>query len=328
MVTLKDIAKSLHLSVTTVSRVLSDDKTLKVSAQTRRAVLAEAARQGYTPRRKKKTRRLVGVISWLEQSAELADPYFMEIRHGIEQLAHSQGVFIMTLYRGPSGYAIEKLTGVDGLIAIGRFTHDDIRLFEKVSRNIVFVDTAPDSLKYDAVVLDYRQSVEAVLEHLTSWYAAAIGFVGGVETDVFRPWPEEPRAYYFEKMLRQANMFEPRHKHLVGFSLEAGYAWMKTMLETKQPLARAYFCANDSIAIGVLKALQEAHIPVPESVALVGFNDIAQATYTHPSLSTLKVPTEAMGEEALRSLLNRLDQVGWLPIKKTMPTRLVVRASS
>lgn len=328
MVTLKEIATALNLSVTTVSRVLSEDKTLNVSKETRQAVLSEAARRGYTPRRKRKTRRLVGVISWLAQSAELADPYFMEIRHGIEQLAHSQGIFIMTLYRDANGYAVEQLRGVDGLIAIGRFTHDDMRLFEKVSPNIVFVDTSPDPLRYDSIVLDYERAVQTVLSHLTERYGASIGFVGGIETDVFRHLPEEPRAYYFEKMMRKEQLFDIDQKHLTGFSTQAGYDWMLAMLNDSKPLARAYFCANDSIAIGVLKALQEANISVPGTVALVGFNDIAQAMHTHPSLSTLKIPTEAMGEEALRSLINRLDNDRWLPIKKTMPTRLIVRASS
>ena len=327
MSTLKDIAKEINVSIGTVSRVLNHDDTLKINPATRQAILSYARKIGYQKKPKKNQNRLVGVIVWISQKDELNDPYFMEIRHGIEKAAEEAHVFLMTVYKQEGLYALEKLQDVEGLICIGKFTEKEISQFETITKTMVFVDSSPSPIKYSSVMIDYEQSTTLVLEYLLSKQYPTIGFLGGIETLNDASLWDERRLHHVKTILKKHHLYNEKHIHIGAFSAQSGYLMMQKIIQNNT-YADAYFCASDMIAIGALKALHEANIKVPDQVALVGFNDIAQATYTHPALTTLKVYTEVMGEEALKSIIEKLDTSKKLPIKKIVPTKLIVRRTA
>ena len=326
MSTLKDIAQHTKVSVSTVSRVLNNDQTLNVNPQTRKSIIDYAKKIGYQKKPLKKNHRLIGVIIWIEQSDELKDPYFMEIRYGIERAAEASKTFIMTLYKSNDDYQLEKLKDVDGLICIGKFTRNEIEKFKKISPSMVFVDSSPQPEDYPSIMIDYYASTKCVIDYLLAKDYSSIGFIGGTEQFDNTVQEDEYRHKYAKKILEKNHRYHEEHFHIGQFTVDSGYQRMVEAL--KKPLAKAYFCANDMIAFGVLKALHENNIKIPEDTAIIGFNDVAQAAYTHPALTTLKIYTEAMGEEALVTLLKMIENPEQLPIKKIMPTKLIVRQSA
>lgn len=86
------------------------------------------------------------------------------------------------------------------------------------------------------------------------------------------------------------------------------------------------FVASDAMAAGALKVLRERGLAVPEDVAVVGFNDIVTAQHTHPALTTVRQPIEALGREMTRMLVRLID--GEKPTSLILPTELVVRESA
>ena len=328
MPTLKHIADATGVSITTVSRVLNDDKTLNVNRETRRKILSVAEEINYKKKSKTHDRHLhIGIVLWYDSKQEIEDPYFMEIRHGIEKRAKEKGIYIMTLYREEGTFNLGRLSEIDGLIAIGKFTEKERRAFEKKTLNIVYVDSAPDPLKFDSVVIDFREAVRQVLEYAIARPYKKIGLIGAYEKIDQSILYGERREKFFRTYLEKRDRYYANHVHIGEFTSESGYALMREAIE-KGDLADVYFCANDSIAMGAVKALHEANIKIPDDVAVIGFNDIAQSRYIHPSLTTLKVQTNAMGEEALKSLLERVSDHDRIPVKKIMPTTLIKRQSA
>ncbi len=328
MVTLKQIASRCNVSITTVSRVLSNDQSLSVSKDTRDLIQHTANVLGYTKKQNIYRDTLhIGVILWYDTKQEFDDPYFMEIRHGIERQSKEKGLYIMTIYREDGKFNLSQLTDIDGIIAVGKFTEAEIRSFEKKSTSIVFVDSSPKPLKYDSVVIDYEEAVSQVLEYIIESGYSKIGYIGAHEKIGDIVLPDESRERFFKNYLYKRNLYMPEHVHIGEFTSKSGYSLIQKAIQ-QGLLAEVYFCANDSIAMGAIKALHEANIDIPNKVAVIGFNDIAQAKYIYPSLTTLKVETTTMGEEALLSLLDRIENNKKIAIKKIIPTTLIKRQSA
>lgn len=113
---------------------------------------------------------------------------------------------------------------------------------------------------------------------------------------------------------------------LIGeYSMREGYRLMKKAIDQGH-LPEAFFIASDSMAIGALKALQEAGLQVPRDTAIVSFNGIEEAEFASTPLTTVKVYTEEMGRTGVKLLLDRLNG-RTLPHHVTLPTTLIVRQS-
>lgn len=328
MATLKQIAEQCNVSITTVSRVLNNDQSLSVSSDTRGEILKVAEQLGYTKKLNNSQENLhIGVVLWYDAKKEIEDPYFMEIRHGIERQSKEQGIYIMTVYRENGKFNLNHLSHIDGLIAIGKFTNEEIKSFEKKTRSIVFVDSSPVPHQYDSVVIDFREAVRLVLEYIIKAGYEKIGYLGAYEKIDDVVLYGERREKFFRDYLEKRDLYIPSHVRIGEFSSLSGYQLMQDEIK-KGMLADVYFCASDSIAMGAIKALHEANILIPDQVAIIGFNDIAQARYIHPSLTTLKIETTAMGEEALRSLIERIKMNKKIAVKKILPTTLIKRQSA
>jgi DNA-binding LacI/PurR family transcriptional regulator len=106
------------------------------------------------------------------------------------------------------------------------------------------------------------------------------------------------------------------------------YEWVVAVM--RKPIARptAFFCWNDATALRSLMALQDMNIRVPEEVSLVGFDDDPAASYSHPSLTTLRQPYREIGEQAVEGLLARIDDYNAPPPRIVLPARLIIRDST
>ncbi|KIP21650.1 Purine nucleotide synthesis repressor [Anoxybacillus ayderensis] len=332
MATLKEIAEKAGVSVATVSRVLNYDTTLSVSDETRKRIFEIAQELNYkTPRERNqmnaKDRLRFGVVNWYSESQELDDPYYMAVRLGVEKECFRRQIELVKLFKKDGSYESEWLTGLDGMIAVGKFGKKEIDLFASVTDHIVFVDYSPDEDRFDSVVVDFRKATVRVLQYLIDLGHKHIGYIGGREyvDDGHLIQDERERTFYEYLYLR--GMFIPEYVFTGRFIAEDGYMLMKQALQLPNR-PTAFFIASDSMAIGALRALHEAGVDVPNEITVVGFNDLPTSKFVQPPLSTVQVYTEFMGETAVELLVEQIQTKRDIPKKIVVPTKLVVRESS
>lgn len=332
MATIKDIAHSAGVSPATVSRVLNYDQTLSVSDEKRKLIFEIAEELDYKPPRKRnivaRQKFKIGLIHWYSIRQELEDPYYMSIRIGIEKMCYDQSLEIVKVYE-PDQSDLSILEGVAGVIAIGKFDDVDVKRFENISKNIVFVDSSPREHDFDSIVINFEGAIRQAVGYLLELGHKRIGYIGGQEFIGPQKLPlGERRLVLFEEILKERELFDPSLVYVGSFVAESGYLLMKKAIAEHENRPTAFFVASDSMAIGALRAVYEAKLTVPKDIAIVGFNDIPTSKYTNPPLTTIKVYKEFMGETAVEMLLERIIKNRTIAKKVVVPTVLVKRDSA
>ncbi|GGD12984.1 LacI family DNA-binding transcriptional regulator [Pontibacillus salipaludis] len=327
MATIKDIAEKVGVSLATVSRVLNYDTSLSVADDTKKRIFEVAEELSYKKKKRTNTSSpKIGLVHWYTEQEELDDLYYMSIRLGIEEKSQQRGLHLLKFFQ--NDYDQISKEELQGIIALGKFSDQDVQQLEKITKNIVFVDCDPNRDQFDRVVVDFEKATENVLEHFIHTNHQTIGYIGGRElvrggTD----WIDDPRERTFKRYLEAKGLFAPEHVYVGSFSVDDGYRLMQEAIDSDHELPTAFFVGNDSMAIGSLRALHENKIEVPEQVSIIGVNDISVSKYMYPPLSTVKVYTEIMGETAVDLLSERLS--GRTVAKKVvLAAKLKVRQSS
>lgn len=307
MATIKDVAEMSGYSISTVSRVLNNDQNLSVTEETREKIYEVADKLNY---RKKTVRALVKNIAflyWLTDKEELEDVYFKTMRLEIEKLAKAFNVELTT-YKISDG--IEKIPdSIEGFIAVGTFSNEELAFLRKKTTNGVFIDSTPDPNHFDSVRPDLAQMTKQAIDFLIMKGHQQIGLIGGTyhnpNTDMDEMDIRERtfRQYLDEKQrLKEAFIFCRR-----GFSVDNGYHLMKQAIETLgDDLPTAFFVAGDPIAVGCLQALNEEGIVIPNRVSIISINNISIAKYVSPPLTTFHIDIEELCNNAIKLLLERL----------------------
>jgi LacI family transcriptional regulator len=337
MVTIKDIAKLANVSTATVSRILNNDATLSVSDETRKKILDLANELDYKPLRKKsvKTEKKIEsfTIGLIFLNDESIDPYFQSIRKGVESTCHQFPINIVsTMVVGKSVITSDTLSELDGLIVIGDIDTKEIKEIYYKNNNIVVVDyLPPHDHNVDVVISDFEGATEQVIDYLIDLGHQEIAFVGGkglVHGVVSGKMAEkvDVRKSTFEKVIKEKDLYNPSYILEEDWGPANGYSLTKKLIENEnQP--SAIVVASDPMALGVLRALHESGIHVPNDVSVVSFDDIEAAAYVNPRLSTVKVHGDEMGRTAVKLLYDRL--LGReLPMRVMLPTELIIRDSS
>lgn len=331
MATLKDIAKLAGVSLAAVSRVLNHDASLNVSDETRKKIFEVAEELGYqTIRQRSKNlnkRIRIGVIHWYSQKEELGDPYYLSVAKGIEKECFNKKVEFVSIFKDGDKYTAGELDDLDGFIAIGKFSKEDIKEFSTYSKNIVFVDSSPNDKVYDSVIIDIRSATLEVLEDMVSHRHRRIGFIGGREyVGKGKESLEDERERAYHEFAKEKGIYDERDVYIGSFTTEGGYNMMKKAIR-KGKLPSVFFVASDSMAMGAIQALYESNINVPRDVSIVSFNDIHTSKYLIPPLSTVRVHTEFMGATAVGLMLERIKENRAIPKKVVIPTELIIRES-
>ncbi|HEM3176958.1 TPA: LacI family DNA-binding transcriptional regulator [Streptococcus suis] len=332
MATIKDIAKELHLSIATVSRVLSNDESMSVSDETRKNIFQTADKLGYTRYKKfsqnKVEQRKVAIIQWYAESEEINDLYYYSIRIGVEKKAIDLGYEIVRIFNDSP---LSNAKGVDGIIAIGKYSHEQIKALEQINKHLIFIDSNTLSMGYTCVTTDYDHAVIGALNHFIEHGQTKIGMIAGRETTPDHYFPEVDHRYYtFKNYLTFKGLFNPNYVFVGSFLVEDGYHLMQEAIDTLQDdLPQAFFIANDALAIGALRALHENDISVPDRVSLISFNDTVIAKQVYPPLSSITVFTEEMGNKAMETLDQQLEgNISKFPLMIRLGTTLTLRGSS
>ncbi|MCX7773556.1 MAG: LacI family DNA-binding transcriptional regulator [Clostridia bacterium] len=341
MATLKEIAEKSGVSLATVSRVLNYDETLSISADKRKLIFEVAEELEYeSPRQKREKKALgakrgvglkygkirFGLLHFLSLEEELEDPYYISIRLGIEKKCRERNVELVKLYRDAAGYPVEQLKHIHGLLAVGKFSREDIKNIRLHLRDIVVVDASPLEEEVDSVVVEVDNTMRKLLDFAIEQGFKRIGFFGGNEKySDYRTYLGEKRMTAFVEYLTEKGMYDPSLVYLDAFCSKSGYKLFKEAL-AKGPLPELIVAGNDAIALGIMRGVYEAGLKIPEDLSIIGINDIPTAQFAIPPLTTVKLYSEFMGETAVDLLMERLDSRK-IPKKVVVPSRIIVRDS-
>jgi len=326
MATIKEIATLANVSITTVSRVLNYDETLNVSPETRKRVFEAAEELSYviTPKKKAKSKWKIGLYDSFSLEEELVDTYYLSIRVALEKKLKLKGI---DFYRIDKGGNEDYSRKIDGILCLGTFKSKDIEKIKNFDKPCVFIDSNPDNRYFDSVIIDFPSATKNALNYLTELGHKSIGFIGGVETDMYGNRFKDLRQDVFENYLKEKNIFKEELVKIGGYDPKDGYTLLKEMLSGEQK-PTAIFVANDTIAVGCYKAAYELGVKIPDELSIVGFNDVATAQYMVPPLTTVKLYTEIMGETAVDLLVEKLSSKREVSKKITINTKLIIRESA
>jgi DNA-binding LacI/PurR family transcriptional regulator len=323
-----DVARLAGVSHQTVSRVLNDQPNVR--QQTRELVLAAISKLAYRPNaaaRTLVTRRThtLGVISCVTD-ASLYGPASM--LYGIERAASGSYfvsvVSLPTLDQGSVLDAADRLLrqGVEGIIVIAPRT-SAVSELRGVRTEVPLVAVGCGTgAPLDSVAVDNTAGAVEATRYLLDLGHPTVHYVSGPRTNL----DARERAVGWRRALAAAGA--PAPELVAGdWSSRSGYRAGQRLAE--RPGVTAVFCGNDQMALGLLRALAERGRRVPADVSVVGYDDIPEAGYFLPPLTTVRQDFAALGKRALRLLVDRIggavSQPG--PQQPVVP-KLVVRASA
>jgi LacI family transcriptional regulator len=336
-VTIKDIARELGISPSTVSRALKDHPD--ISIETKKAVNELAERLNYQPNivalslRQRKT-NTIGVII-----PEVVHFFFSTVVSGIEDVAYEAGYNVI-LTQSNESYQREVIdmkalfnSRVDGmLLSLSRETTNFDHIESIISKGvpIVFYDRMYNNPNTSKVIVDdYVGAKEAVL-HLIDQGCKRIAHLEGAPNLIL----SKDRLRGYQDALIERNM-EVRDTYTLvcpSGSFEEGKKATRKLLTMSSP-PDAIFCNNDPMAMGCMMAIKEKGLKIPDDVAVVGYSNWFFGEIMDPSLTTVDQPGFEMGQEAARLLIRQIeardkDQGETIPETKILKTRLIIRNSS
>jgi LacI family transcriptional regulator len=326
--TIRDVAREAGVSVATVSRVFNDSGP--VNDETRRRIREVATRLRYTPdgaARSLIMRRTntLGVLL-----PDLYGEFFSEVIRGIDLTAQRSGYHLLVSsshdHETEIEAAVRAMRGrVDGLIVMSPYLDaQTLALTLPDSSPVVLLNCAVDGTTFDSLSIDNYGGAYAMVEHLIAQGHERIAFIEGAE----RNFDATERLRGYRASLTDSGVERRAEWEVRGDFTESGGFRAAAAIARLTPRPTAIFAANDSMAIGALSALREAGIGVPQEMAVTGFDDIPIARYMSPPLTSVHVAIGELGERAVRTLLQAIDEKSQhVKQRAVLPTMLVVRES-
>ena len=323
---MSDVGRLAGVSHQTVSRVINGSP--HVRPETRKRVLAAMEELGYRPNSVARAlvtgrSQMLGVVSFDTTLYGPASTLF-----GIERAAHEAGYFIIVaslkaLNRSSVTDAVERLRrqGVDGILVIAPHREaGDALLHTHAGVPLVAVEAGPEE-GVPVVAVDQVAGAVSATQHLLDLGHKTVWHITGPPNFI----ESQQRLKGWRMTLEQAGAEVP--EPLVGdWSPRAGYELGRRL--SGEPAVTAVFVANDQMALGLLRAMHEAGREVPNELSVVGFDDIPEAPYFLPPLTTVRQDFNEMGTLSLRALLRTIETGEPPSAGMLVSPELVVRAST
>jgi len=329
MPTIHDVAARAEVSTATVSRVLSNPE--KVSEGTRRRVLKAVDQLGYSPNAAAKSLRTLTTRKLLVTVPDIANPFFSLIIQGIEEAALREGYSVMLGDTHHDAQREERYgemllrREVDGLIFLGHSMSKSVAATMKKNQLAPIVNGCEYSpnLGVPSAHVDNEAAAYEAMSHLYGLGHRQIGVLTGplaspLSRDRLRGVQACAKENGAAKQVMVVNG---------DFSIESGIAGAARLFAQQMP-PTAVFCFNDEMAIGVLDYASRVGRSVPESLSVIGFDDIRFARYMRPALTTISQPMLDIGRETVRLLLGVLQGTVTTPVSITLPHKLEIRSST
>ncbi|HLK05457.1 MAG TPA: LacI family DNA-binding transcriptional regulator [Candidatus Acidoferrum sp.] len=328
VVTLKEVARHVGLTPGTVSAVLNNSAASRsIPDSTRQRILAAARELNYRPNMLARSLRVqrtftIGVIL-----QEIGDGYGSSVVSGIEEFLSERDFFFLTVAHRHDKKQLQSYSdllisrGVEGFITV------DTSISEKPALPTVAVAGHKYVADVTNITLDHRKAAELALHHLKSLGHEKIAFLKGqVESsDSLVRW--EAICAVAQEMgltMRPELVVQLEGKDSTP---ELGYPFGKQLL-ARNVAFTALFAYNDISAIGAMRAFQEAGKRVPEDISVVGFDDINIASFSRPTLTTVRQPLKKMGRIAAKTLLDWIEGRSEYTPEIAVEPELVIRNSA
>lgn len=346
-VTLKDIARMANVSISTVSRVINDDKAKPASKKTAEKVWAIAKEVGYVPNQharnlikgegvaweRKKTKTIGCVYTSTKDS--MSDPFFSYMGMGIKEQLTKDGytlAFVMSIYDKSfeDMYQYLQKNPVDGIIVMGRFKQKTLDYLKENCDHIIYAGVNYVNAGFDEVICDSYKGASDMVDYLIKIGHSKIGYIGdgishGEEDVVNEHRFEAYRDTLNKHGLPLVDDYIVKAKPYIQYAYDTMKAYLKG--RNKNQLPSAFFCTNDMTAIGAMKAILEKGIKIPEDIAITGFDNVETSSFVNPPLTTIDVPKEELGRMAVRILIDKIEQGRQYPIRVDLPYALIIRDS-
>lgn len=326
-ITIKDIAKTLGISASTVSRALKDHPD--ISPRTKQLVQAFAQKVHYRPNvlalnlRRSKT-NTIGIIL-----PELVHFFFSSVLSGIDKVAYAAGYNVM-ICQSNEEYEREVINSqalidnrVDGiLISLSKTTYDLDHIQSIIDQGIpvVFFDRAPESIEADRVLIDDFAGAKIATHHLMAIGCKKILHLAGPQNLLIGQRRMEG---YRDALKENGIAFDPKLVMKCDTQDEV-YANAGKILQMANQID-GIFAVNDSTAIAAMQVLMKNGFQVPEQISVIGFGDGPNTTIVYPALSTVEQKGSEMGKEAVQLLMKQIERGDEVHIPQTKVLTPVLR---
>lgn len=323
-ITIKDIAKFVGVTPTTVSNVLNG--TNRISEDTRQRVLQAVEELHYTPNMSaralvKKRTYTIGLFIPATPRA-FSDPYFSELLRGLTEVSLEHGYVVSIIYSDGLDDSVRER--IDGLILTEVKVNDPfIQDFETSGMPFVALGKGGDQELDDYVMSDTRKGLQDAMNYLFRLGHRRFGYILG-------PLSYEyvyERYQVFREMQRELGLeYDPYCIATGDNSREGGaHATRRMMHAKKKPTA--ILASTDLMALGVIECLREMRYNVPKDISVVGFDDAEFSRYVRPSITTVRHDIYRTGRHAARMLIAKLEGRAYTkPVH--LPVKFIVRDST
>lgn len=326
---IKEVAREAGVSTATVSHVINE--TRYVSENTRRKVLRAIEQCNYYPNAHARClasgrSHTIGLII-----SDISNQFFPELVKSIEAAAFERGydvVLANTSYdtKRTANYVrrfIERK--VAGVVLMT--SELDSELLGELSRrhvSVVLLDLGTVGERMSNMAVNYHAGIDEAIYHLVSLGHRRFAYIGGPSRLSSATKRLEAFRDAFARYLNDAPLpliYEE------DFSLEGGRRAAREIFAGR-PLPTAIFIANDMMALGVMEECRSAGLHIPQDMSIIGFDDIAFAALSQPTLTTICLPRVELGKRAIEALMMTIDRPQQPGVEVCIPTYLVKRGST
>jgi LacI family transcriptional regulator len=307
MVTIKDVAKESGVAISTVSNVLNNVDV--VSEETRKRVLDAVEKLKYVPNMnakflKSNKKNTVGLFL-----PSIQGDFYKSLMQAVHIQCRIRG-FLLNIYVSNENtseeiYSMISSSGVEGAIVLNeRLSDEYIDRIKLTNMPIVFIDREYSGERMSSVIIDNVEGATLATEYLIKQGHRRIGYIHGIHN-----YDDDSRFKAYVNVLNKYNLPIDNSIILRAYFEEAvAYSEMRVLLLKGIELPDAFFCANDEMAWGCIRALQDAGIKVPDQISVMGFDDNTLAAYYNPSITTIHSPVVELGNLSAQELLRLIGQ--------------------
>ncbi len=307
--TIKDIARSLCISVSTVSRALTDDKNIR--KETRDMVVEEAKRLGYkrnpvAMNLKMGRTNTIGVIV-----PEMHTPYASQVIGGIQEILYkkNQKVMIAESDENPcrelENLKMMEQFMVDGLIVSlcsYRKNIEKYQQLEEAGMAVVFYDRIPYGMDVSQVLVEDNVDSYFMVEHLIRLGRKRIAYIQGPD-DIYNAYQ---RGLGYREAMEKFRLFDPSLIVKTGMTFKDGADAIDRLIYNKVDFD-SVFAFTDTLAIGAQNRLRALGKRVPEDIFVASFSGTELSTIVSPQITTMEPPLEEMGRKAAELVIEKIN---------------------
>ncbi len=319
MATIKEIATLANVSMATVSRVLNKDKQIVVSDLVKNQIFTIAHELGYVP---PKFRRIplengitIGVADWHIIRPDRTNQKLSDFSNMAKRFCKTPVKFV------PVCFAQD--ISVDGIIALGNFTEEEVNFLESKSCFILFLDSNQCGYQYDRILIDHNEGIKRMIRYfIDEKHYSSIGYIGGIfesQNIVIG----KTRSSSFRELLKEEGCYNAESFLVGDMTSKNSYQLVKKMIQD-HVLPRALLIGNDEIVEEVVTALEEEDIFIPDEIEIIVYKDIETLLSHNTTCSSIQVYTDFMWENAIKVLLERISGKRTETLTLTFPSKLVM----